>query len=188
MGTTKIELELDLNTHLGKYITYDADGEPISEPMTLEDVVIGLAANKLVEKLTASVSARYGEPKDPVMALRSKLADVADTLAEEKVAVLVEQAFDQIMHRTDDAGRIVLSEKIRDTVVKAVEDAVQLRVPARDSYSRSKSVLEALVEKEVAGVVEREVKDEIESAKKKVRADVAQRAGDAIAKSLEAGR
>lgn len=184
MKPVTLEITLDLSDHLARHVGYDEDGEPSQEPMTVEDLVLGLAARKLVDQLLGS-TARFGKD-DPARAVRQTILSKAEEMAAERVEGHVEAAFEQLIHETTDDGREVLSHTLRDAIVKATEAATKLR--STDERSRgfrtNLSVLEKLVTEHVDRTVEREVKKEIESAKEKVRGEVSRKAADAIAKAL----
>lgn len=172
-------IELDLDSHLARHLGYDEEGEVVQEPTTVEDVVLGLAAQKVVDRL---LSGYRGD--DPTKELRATVLGKADELAAERVGQHVEAAFDQLIHETNDDGSEVLSHTLRESIVKATKAATQLRVERRDSFSQTDSVLEKLVREEVDRTVEREVKKEIEDAKAKARGEVAKRVSEALAASL----
>lgn len=184
-----LTLTLNLDDHLARHLGYDEDGEPTQEPMSLEDLLIGLAAGKLVDRLISGPNHYVRSTRgadDPTKALRDALLAKADELAAARVAAHVEAAFDQVIHRTSDDGREVFTETLRDAIVKATEAATRLRpYKERDRlYRDNRSVLEGLVAEHVDRVVAREVTAAIDDAKNKARGEVSKRASDAIAKAL----
>lgn len=180
----KLTLTLDMDKHLARMVGYDEDGEPCQEPTTIEDVVIGLAANKVVDRILSA--SRYGTADDPVKELRQTIISQAEELAAARVEQHVEAAFDQVIHQTSDDGSEVFSHTLRDAIVKATEAATKLRpLKERNSmYRENRSVIERLVSEHVDRVVEREVTAEIQKAKDAARAEVSRRATAAIAKVL----
>lgn len=184
MKPVTLEITLDLSDHLARHVGYDEDGEPSQEPMTVEDLVLGLAARRLVDQLLGS-TARYGKD-DPARALRQTILSTAEGMAAARVEQYVEAAFDQLIHETTDDGREVLSHTLRDAIVKATEAATKLR-PAKEranSFRNDLTVLERIVVEQVDRAVGKEIKAEIQSVKDKVRAEVSRKAADAIADAL----
>lgn len=184
-----LTLTLNLDDHLARHLGYDEDGEPTQEPMSLEDLVIGLAAGKLVERLISGPNhyvrtARGAE--DPAKALRATLIEQAEARASEMVDGYVKAAFEQLIHETSEDGSEVFSHTLRAAIVKATEDATRLRpLLERDRlYPEKRSVVEKLVVEHVDRTVAREVGAAIEDAKNKARAEVSKRATAAIAKAL----
>lgn len=188
MDPTELTLTLDLDRHLARHIGYDEDGEPIQEPADVEELIIGLAASKLVDRIVESRTYALNRDGDPVRALRDTIIGKAEELAAERVEEHVEAAFDQLIHETSEDGSQVFSHTLRDAIIKATQNATQVR--ERDKRGgpfgpgRTESAVERLLREHVEAKVEREVSDEIKSAKEKARAEVSQRASDAIAKAL----
>lgn len=180
----KLELTLDMDSHLARMVGYDEEGEPCQEPTTIEDVVIGLAARKLVDQVLSA--SRYGMTDDPVKELRQTVISQAEELAAARVEQHVEAAFNQVIHETSEDGSEVFSHTLREAIVKATEAATKLREPnqRQRSYAESRSVVEKLLVEHVERTVEREVTAEIQKAKDAARAEVSRRATAAIAKAL----
>lgn len=92
----KIELELDLDKHLARHIGYDEEGEPVQHPTTVEDIVIGLAAEKVA-------AAAYAADKQ-YDGLRARVTRITDETIREMVRPAIEAALAKTTTPTDPYG------------------------------------------------------------------------------------
>lgn len=152
----KVTVDLDL----GDVLAEGGSGKPI----TLLDLVITEAARQVVDTIDESAKSQF----------RSGIQRVTDEEIRRQVEPLVAEALAGDVEPTFGAKRVPLRQHIMDVV----RSSLQWREGRYDSDS---SMLVKLVRKEVGGVLDGELRAELEAAKEIVRAAVREKGAEWLA-------
>lgn len=176
MNPTSITIDLNLDPYLVRHIGYDADGEPIEEPQTIEDVILERAAVLFVAQAVNAEKQGYNT-------LRDRVSRISDEEIRARVTPLVEEAMTTPFRRTNTYGEPTgEATTLRDQIVKVAQD--YLSKPA-DHYSRDKgTVVQQFIAAEVKKAIAAELKDALAAAKTEVAAAVKNHAAAMIQKTI----
>lgn len=176
MSAMTLEIELDLNRYLVRHVGYAADGEPIEEAQTIEDVILDRAAELM------SVRAANAE-KTGYSTLRDRVSRISDDEIRARVVPLVEEAMTTPIRRTNTFGEPTgEATTLRDQIVKVAQDYLSKPV---DHYSRDKgTVVQQFIAAEVKKAVDAELKEALAAAKTEVAAAVKNHAATMIQKTI----
>lgn len=172
----KIELELDINGHLARHLGYNEEGEPIQQPTTLEDVVLGMAAERLVRSVTADEAKRY---------MRERISAIRDEEIRAAIRPLIEEALTRSIQPTDHYGNPKGEPTtLAEVITKEAKTAVT--VPKEHGYGKPKRTL---IQEIIADAVDlqfhRELGEAIAEGKKAVLAAVRDEGAAVIQKTIE---
>lgn len=171
-----IELELDLDKHLALHLGYDEDGEPVQEATTVEDVVLGLAANKL---LASSVKAEASS------FLRQRVESIRDEEIRAQIRPLITEALTKSLQPTGAYGE-PKGEPTTLSEIIAKQALAELQTPRDQGYGRQKRTLvHEIIGKEVDHKFTAELKKEIEAGKEQVRRVLREQGAALIAEAVE---
>lgn len=173
----EITLTLDLDAHLSKHIGYDEDGEPIQQAIELEDVLIGLVANKLVDRLVSQRGNWDG-------AVRERVNQVRDEVIVERITPLIDDALAAAVQPTNRFGEPSGEPTtLRSVIVQ--EATAWLTKPTGDSFTRSaKTNVAKLIADEVDRALGRELKTALDQAKADVTAAVKAKGAEVLAQTI----
>lgn len=173
----EITLTLDLDAHLSQHIGYDEDGEPIQQATELEDVLIGLAANKMVERLVSQRGNWDG-------AVRDRVNRVRDEVIVERVTPLIDEALAAAVQPTNRFGEPAAEPTtLRSVIVR--EATAWLTKPSGDGFARDrKSNIARIIGEEVDRAFNRELKAAIDAAKAEVSAAVQAKGAEVLAQTI----
>jgi hypothetical protein len=157
---TKIELELSFDDYLVRFRGYDSEGEALESPQTIEDLIIDIAAGKLVQHAVNSQQSGWDS-------IRDRVKNITAEEIRARVVPLIEDALSKGFQQTNSYGEPTGKvTTLREVIV--AEAQAYLTKPA-DSYGRDKgTVIQQFIRTEVA----KAVKDELDEALKQARADV----------------
>lgn len=177
-----LTITLDLEAHLARHIGYDENGEPVQGPTTIEDIVLGLVADKLVERVVnhGNVQGRpYWED------IRSRVKSVKDEVIRERVAPLVEQAMTEPIQRTDDFG-VPRGEPttLRAEILKTAQSWLSSPDPSYSADRVRKSRVQKLIADEVDRALTSELKAAVTAAKAEVTAAVQEKGAAVLAETI----
>lgn len=173
-------LSLDLDNHLARHIGYDDDGDPIEGPTTVEDLVLQMAADRLVRQVMREGYDWRGD-------LRKRVNSIRDEVIAEKLRPDIEAAFAGPIQKTNNYGDPVGEPTtLREVVVGRVEE--WLKSSDRDSFRNPKGLTkpQQLIAEEVDRVLAREMKDAIAAAKAEVVAAVQAKGAELLAQTIAA--
>jgi hypothetical protein len=162
----------------------DRDGEPISGPTTLEDVILAAVSEKIVERLMHRRD-RWDET------IRQRVEGIRDEEIRERIVPMVEEAISTPVQPTTGFGVPVGEPKdLRAMIVEAAQE--WLHKPS-DPYDgrRGKSNVRKIIADEVDRAMAAELKEAVGAAKAEVIAAVQAKGAEALAKTitdLAAGR
>lgn len=170
-----VNLTLDLDKHLARYAGYDADGEPVQEPTTIEDVVLHMATREFVQSLDRDVKSEVGR----------RVREIRDEEIRRQVAPLIEEAIAKSVQETDSYGNPKGEPRTMAEIIVA-EAKTALSKP-KDPYARNKGTLvEEFVRAEVAAAFTKELKQAADAAKAEVLAAVKERGAEVLASTISA--
>lgn len=180
---TTITIELNLDDHLARHLGYDEDGEHVQGPMTVEDLVLGLVAQKLVRNV---VDRAAGKGRDGWYdSLGRKVAEIRDTLIAEQLEPLVREALEGEYRATNGFGEPVgQPTTLRSVIAKQVDDWLNSR--DGDTYRNPKRLtrLSALVAEQVDKAMTKELSAAVADAKAQVVAAVKAKGAEVLAKTI----
>ena len=170
----QITVELDLDKYLSTHHGYDRDGEPITEPATIESLLLEQAARIIAQRVD----------RDEARELTRRAQAVLDEVLRERIAGLAIEALAQAVRPTDEFGTPkgqpqTLAELIQKKVV------AQLKTTSRDGYSRNRTVMDEVLEEEVRRTVRKELDAELKAAKEQVAAAVREQGAQLISETIQ---
>ena len=172
----KIEIDLDLNAHLARHGGYDEDGEPVSSPTTIEDVVLGLAAQKIVTSILTSEAKSY---------LHSAVQRIRDDEIREQLRPLIADALARSVQPTDHFG----NPKGEPTTLAEVitkQAKAEATAPRDQGYGKPKRTLvQEIVAKEVDRTFRAELAKELEAGKAEVRKALREQGAAILQQAIE---
>lgn len=175
-GPIKIELELDLNHHLARSIGYDEDGEIVQEATTVEDIVLGLAANKLVQSIVTKEASDY---------LRQTVERIRDEEIRAQIRPLIAEALTKALQPASAYGE-PKGEPTTLAEVIAKRALAELQLPRDQGYGRQKRTLaQEIIAKELDHKFTAELKKEIEAGKEQVRKVLREQGAALIEQAIE---
>ena len=174
MAPTEITLTLDLDKHLARYVGYDADGEAVQEPTTIEDVVIQMAARQFVESLDRDVKSEVSR----------RVKEIRDEVIREQVRPLVVEAIERSVQATDAYGNPKGEPKtMAEVIVQTATDSLR----KTDRYTNGgRTLVEEFIRTEVGAAFAKELKQAADAAKAEVLAAVKERGGEVLAATISA--
>jgi hypothetical protein len=178
----ELKITLDLDRHLAGEAILDNDGDYVGTgPTTLEDVVLGMVADKLAHRAARDAESGYPSLRDRVKAIR-------DEAIRAKVEPAIEEALTAPIRRTNTYGEPVGEETtLRDVIADQVTK--QLKVTnARSGFDDS--TLTKFIREEVQKALKADLKKELDRAKAAVLSEVQSAGAEVIADTLKraAGR
>lgn len=174
----EVTLSIDLDKHLAKHIGYDEEGDPIQSPSTVEDVVLGLVADKLVATL-------FREGYDWRGNLTRRVASIRDEQIAAAVRPDVEAALAGTVQKTNSYGDPVGEPTtMRDLIVARVDE--WLKSSDRDSFRNPKGLTkpQAIIAEQVDKVLAKEMKAAVDAAKAEVVAAVQAKGAELLAQTI----
>lgn len=179
MGTPiTIELTIDLDKHLANHVGYDEEGDPVQGPTTVEDVILGMVADKLVERVTSGID-------DYRSTVRDRVAAIRDEEIRKLVAPAVNEAFEAPIRRTNDYGVPTGPERtLHEEIVTKATEWLTSYDPNSRYGDRRLTRAEALVKEQVDRAMNRELSAAIGSAKAEVIAAVQAKGAEVLAKTI----
>jgi hypothetical protein len=169
-----VNFEIDLNRlAVGSRYAIDRHGEPMDgEPIHLLDLVIERAARMLVDKM---------EHRDYVNT-RAEVRKELQSVIVARLDALVGEAMTGTLRRTDEWGKPRGEPTtLNDVILTEARDWMAGGPSVRDGRRQTHG-LKKLVAEEVDARLKGEMKEEIDAAKAKVRARVAEVSGEELAK------
>lgn len=172
----KIELELDLDQYLARSMGYDEDGEPVTEPTTVEDVILGLAANKL---LASSAKQEAGSW------LLTRVQSIRDEEIREQIRPLITEALTKALQPASVYGE-PKGEPTTLAEIITKQALAELRTPRDQGYGHQKKTLvQEMITKEVTSSFTAELKKELEAGKEQVRKVLREQGAALIEQAIE---
>lgn len=174
----KIEIDLDLDRYLARFEGYGRDGDEVSHPTTIEDVVIGEVSRQLLSRI-------FGDPFTG--AVSKRVSEIRDSEIRERVIPLVEEAIAGPVTPTNTFGEAragAESTTLREEIVRIANE--YLTKPGGDSFSSRgrQTVLQAFIEGEVKRVVDKELREALDAAKAEVAAAVREKGAEVLTKTI----
>lgn len=172
----KIELELDLAGHLARHIGYNEDGEPVQEPTTLEDVVLGMAAQSIAGTVVADEAKDY---------LRQRVYNLRDAEIREQLRPLVAEAIARSIQPTDPFGNPKGDPTtLAEVITKEAKTA--LTVPKESGYGNPKrTLIQQIIADEINTTFRKELADAVAEGKKAVAAALRAEGAVVIQQTIE---
>jgi len=174
----EVTLSLDLDKHLASLKGYDSEGDPIEAPTTVEAVVLGMAADRLIEQMARS---GYDWRSD----LARRVASVRDDMIAAALRPDVEAALLAPVQKTSNYGDpLGAPTTVRDLIVAKVEE--WLTSANRDSYKNPRGLTkpQEIIAGEVDRAMGKEMKDAIDAAKAEVVAAVQAKGAEIMAQTI----
>ena len=172
----KIEFDLDLDKHLANHIGYDEDGEPVQQATTLEDVVLGMVAQRLTQTVITDESKRH---------LYDRVARIRDEEIREQIRPLIAEALTRSIQPTDHYG----NPKGEPTTLAEVitrEAKTALTVPKEGGFGKPKRTLvQEVIADAVTVQFRKELGEDIEEGKKAVRAALRKEGAEVLRATIE---
>lgn len=179
-GPIKLDIELDLDSHLARFHGVDPEtGHELSEPQTLEDIVLERAA-RIVAERTVNDAERY---KTISGLAREKVTE----LIGDRVAHAVETAIKATRQPTDQWGKPTGDPVTFEEYIAAEVDRILKRLPQRDSFSSRNSAGGTLIEVAIENTVKEEVAKHVKEAVKAERDAIVARVTASTAEVLTEG-
>lgn len=176
----ELTIALDLDKKLAGEPIRDADGEYVgSGPTTLEDVVLGMAAQQMVDRAVRQ--------PDVYTPLRDRVAKVRDEVIREKVEPLIEEALSAPIRRTNSFGEQAGEETtLRAIIAQQATDALKVSNTSNPNRFRdADTTLSKFIKEEVDRALKAELRKELDEAKAQVLARVQEAGGEVIADTLK---
>lgn len=176
----KVDLELTLDTVVGEQRHRQVgEDEWTSEPMTLLDAIIQVAAERVVAQVDSAARERHGYGYSSI--LTSKIEPEIDR----RVGAIVDGLMAKTLQRTDTLGRPKGEPtSLEDLVLERAE--AWLNAHDRDSYSNSRQGTR--LEKALASLIDREMQKALDqtmaNAKQQALARLAPVAQESISKAV----
>lgn len=178
-----ITIDLDLDRHLAEHRGFDHEGEPVSGPTTVEDVVLGLVVDRLVNRFVSGRGAWDNTVRD-------RVNEVTHEVIVEKITPMVTDAIAAGVQKTNSYGEPIGEPvTMRDVIVATAKE--WLEKPTNDYGRDRKTRLQALLHDEVERAMKAELKATIDAAKAEVEAAVREKGAEVLAETitrLAAGR
>jgi hypothetical protein len=177
---TEITLSLDLDQYIANHVGYDPAGEPVSQSATVEDLILDLAAEKMLHRAVLKNS------DDTYGGLRKRIADLRDALIDEQLAPLVTEALNGEFRKTNSYGEPTGEPTtLRDEIARQVN--AWLTTKAGDSYNRTGLTrLQQIVAAEVDKAMVKDLSGVIAAAKAEVTAAVQAKGAEVLAQTITA--
>lgn len=184
MNPITLNIELDLTTYLREHrgfgITRDSSGAPcepgdeITGPVTLEDIVLGLAAREVYAAIDNDAR------RDLALAVRNTRAEVI----REQIAPLVAEALDGTIQQTNIYGEATgKSSTLREMVM--AEITTYLTSKKGRSRDVQTTAVEDLVAAAVKDVVGAELREAVDAAKAEVKAAITHAGAEVITETVQ---
>jgi hypothetical protein len=174
-GTAQITLDLDFTPYLSRRVGVDPEsGETLTEPMTMEDVVLDAAVARVVAGLDQEIRKELG----------GRVRAIRDEIIRDAVAPIIEEALSGEIIRTNGYGEPTgQPTTLREIITKDAQAALKL-VPranrgTRSSYDMTPAT--KVMEAEVDRVVTAEVKAIVQQVKDETRDAIREAAATQIA-------
>jgi hypothetical protein len=172
----KIELDLDLNAHLARHIGYDEEGEPLQHPTTIEDVVLGLAADKIARTVTADQAKAY---------LLDRVTRLRDEVIREELRPLVVDALERSVQPTDPYGNPKGEATTLAEVITRIAKE-EMTAPRDQGYGRQKRTLvQQIIAEHVDAKFKTELGKELDAGKAEVRSALREQGAALIQQAIE---
>lgn len=155
----KVELEIDLNQVLGtNSIRYDDEGTPVSEPTTIEDLILHMAATKIADRAVASGGEGIGWSD-----LRRRVGAIRDDTLRKLLKPMLTEAVNSSLRATNAYGEPTGDEMtVREYIVRLAREQLQVRGTQNHLGTKQQATLlqiiiaeelDAAFRKEIAGLV-----------------------------------
>lgn len=172
----KIELELDLDKHLAQHYGYDEEGEPVQQPTTLEDIVIGMVAQQVRATLITDDTKRH---------LNDRVRGIRDEEVRAAIRPLIEEALTRSIQPTDIYGNPKgEATTLAEVITKEAKTA--LTVPKEHGYGKPKrTLIQEIIADAVNTQFRRELDEAITEGKKAVAKALRDEGAAVIQKTIE---
>jgi hypothetical protein len=161
-----LTLVLDLDRNIATHVTYDDEGESITSPTTVEELVLDLAAKALVDRTIAKAGKQW--PGD----MLDRVRNIRDEQIREILGPMVTEAVERSFTPTDTFGSPRGEPTtLRDEIVKQGVQWLQGREGEFRNPSR-RTHIQQLIYDEVERAMAKELKDAMAKAKAEVLAAV----------------
>lgn len=176
MNPINVAFTLDLDQYLVRHTGYDADGEPTSEPQTIETVILDRAAELVAQQAVNAEKQGYDS-------LRTRVGRITNEQILSRVVPLVDEAMATPFRRTNSYGEPTGPETtLRDEVVRVAQE--YLTKPG-DAYNRDKgTAVQQFIAGEVKKAIDAELKEALTAAKAEVAAAVKSHAATMLQKTI----
>lgn len=174
----ELTITLDLDSKLATYL--DADGEYAgSGPTTLEDIVLDMAAKRLVDTAVRQ--------RDTYTPLRERVGKVRDEAIRKKIEPMIEDALSAPIRRTNSFGEAVGDETtLRALIADQATTALKVSNTGNPNRFRDQdTTLAKFIREEVDRTLKAELKKALDEAKAQVLARVQEAGGEVIADTLK---
>ena len=172
----KIELTLDLDSYLATHSGYDRDGEPMSAPTTIEELVFDQAARLIA----------FSPDRDNKAMVRERLDAISAEEIRARVVPHIEVAIAESVQPTDTWGKPKGDPvTLREVIVTEARKLLTAKTRDRDDYrGPERTLVDRLIATEVAKAVHKELTGAIAEAKEQVTAAVKAEGAKVIAETI----
>lgn len=178
MSTAQITLDLDFAPYLSRRIGMDENGDEISEPMTMEDVVLDAAVKQFMRGIDSEV--RNG--------ISHRIAQIRDEVIREQIAPIITEALTGAITQTNSYGEPIQGSTttLREIIAKqaTIETKIQPFDQRTSRYGNPTTATKVLVE-QVQKVVTKELSAVVAAVKAETYEAVKAAASEAIAKAVQ---
>lgn len=171
---TEVTIVLDLDRYLARHVGIDRDGEEMTEPQTIEDVVVEMAARQFVSGLDREIKSEFTR----------RVREIRDDEIRSQIAPLVAEAVTRSVQETDLYGNPKGEPKTLTEVIVA-QSATALQKKG-DAYSRNsgRNLVEQFIHDEVTTAFTKELKAAVDQAKAEVLVAVKERGAEVLASTI----
>ena len=175
----EITLTLDLDAYIASMRhTWNNDEERFEEPVTLEELILNLAARILADR-----AVRSSAIQEEWNGLTRRVHDIRDQEIRARIIPAVEEAIAAPFRASNAYGELTGPEiTLRDCIMKEAKS--YLTKPVSSGYGESLTVIQKFIRDEVKKTIDAEMKDALSQARAEVSAAVKDRAAELIADTI----
>lgn len=175
--TDKVAVEIQLDfSRMRRVVGHDEEGEPIEEPMTMEDAVVDAAARQVLASAKSDVRELVRE------AARKQIGESIRAIIEPLIVEALTSSIQPMNSYGEAKGEPVT---LREVIVKKATEEFRVPSSRNGSYHPDKATLiEAVIREEVSKALKRDLVDAIAEARKQVLAAVQEKGAEVIAETI----
>jgi hypothetical protein len=170
-----IEVKIDqvtLDTIIGNVVSYDEDGDMVSEgSMTVADKVAAIIAKEAMKSPS-------WEP------LRERVTNIRNEMIREAVKPLIREALERPIRRTNSYGERVGTETTLSELI--MDEAKKVFTEVKDSYSSRRPFIAEVVQAEVKKAFQTDIQEQVAKARAAVTEQLGANLSEAVVKAAVA--
>lgn len=173
--TDKVAVKIQLDfSRMRRVVGWDEEGEPVEEPMTMEDAVVEAAARQVLASAKSDVRELVRE------AARKQIGESIRAIIEPLIVEALTASIQPYNSYGEPKGEPVT---LREVIVKKATE--EFRLPSSRNYHPDKATLiEAVIREEVHKALKKDLVDAISEARKQVLAAVQEKGAEVIAETI----